>query len=689
MPSYAAHEAPLATDQSLLVRAPKRYKTKNATTFNRARRANREDYDFEQIKTPYGKLFKAMDTTIQAKPSVLKTITIKYVCPLALLWLLCQESAVYFELLQHHAVVQPDKQWVSPVYGTEAPPGGRAVVYMDGVVPGNVHRPDPGRGYTAVYWQLMDMPPWLLRLSASWLDLCYVPKRILQKMPGGESQLATMVLRMLQGTDGFNFFETGILLQDKFLLRIDFGCWLNDADEHYNVCMSKGAQATKPCPCCQNVVGRVAVERLRPDSGLVHFTCSNCEKIVPYSPPELRQLFSHLGEQVAEGLGPTRFRKLMQLAGFTWSPHNVIVSDMSLHANLPESIYWDWMHTLCSSSGVGQYELNQLIRRIRRLSPDQNIDLAIETFVKDHLVLPKAHRTQVLRNLNLKERIVDKRGRHFRGFASEVLCLIVAIGLWCQMFLVPKNLLIEEVRCFQLLGRILYILRMGPTAVRKVQLLHRLIVEHQELYLRLYKDEAKPKIHYLLHIPGCIARFCVNLSCFVTERRHKLGKQIAMYSFRGFENTLLRRGFRGTLNFYKVDNNLRATHLLGNVKILTASDEADLRQAGVLTREEQAIACRCSNEASMESFGSMHTGDLFFFKDGARLSVAFAEKFFTNLDGDVLVKCRSLRHEGGIVFSDASAAVAYVPGSSLVSLLPYLKYLPGKICIVASADTVP
>ena len=100
----------------------------------------------------------------------------------------------------------------SPAGGPEAEPGARIVLYMDGVVPGNVHRPDPGRAYTSVYWQFLDMPFWMLRNSNLWLDLCCVPKRLLKKLPGGSSQLATLALRMFKGPGDLNFFDAGLLI---------------------------------------------------------------------------------------------------------------------------------------------------------------------------------------------------------------------------------------------------------------------------------------------------------------------------------------------------------------------------------------------------------------------------------------------------------------------------------------------
>jgi RNA-splicing ligase RtcB len=48
------------------------------------------------------------------------------------------------------------------------------------------------------------------------------------------------------------------------------------------------------------------------------------------------------------------------------------------------------MHTIVSSGGVGQYELNQLVRRIRGLSPGHNVDESIEHFLKTLVTFPKA-----------------------------------------------------------------------------------------------------------------------------------------------------------------------------------------------------------------------------------------------------------------------------------------------------------
>jgi hypothetical protein len=653
-------------------------------------KAFKDEYElFAKVDTPHGSLLKDMDTGVEAKPG--RNLFIKYVCPLALLWLLCNKSDRWLELVQKHAIVKPEQQWVSPVGGPEAEPGGRLILYMDGVVPGNVHRPDPGRAYTSVYWQFLDMPHWILRNSMFWLDLCCVPKRLLRKLPGGESQLATLALRMFKGAGDLNYFEMPMEITERLRIRFDFACFLNDADEHYNVCMAKGAQGTKPCPCCMNVVGRVQPAEVLPGSGLVHFTSTDCQRMIPYSSEDLRALIAFLGEQIATGLSSTEVRKLTQLAGFSYSPYHLLMSDMALHADLPESIYWDWMHTILSSSGVAQYELNQLLRRIRRLNPGEDIYSSIETFLKQHVVFPKAQRMSTLLNLDLKERVKDKNGKHIRAFASEMILLVVGIGMWCCIFLTPNNLLQVEVRCFELLGRIVYILRMGPQAVKKALLLQRLIVEHQKLFLRLYPLEAKPKLHYLLHIPGCLHRFGVNLSCFATERRHKIGKGIAAFSFKNFQLTILRRSLRQMFRTVTDRTDLRPNNLLGTAKPVPDADLELLRALGLWT-EEETEETLVSMKASLVHVGEINRGDLFVAKHGSHFEIGMASRFFTlspkDFDGEVTVECEVLRHEGGITYRlpPAQEGLTYVHGSLVVGLVPYLSWEAHVFHIVASAD---
>ena len=96
-----------------------------------------------------------------------------------------------------------------------------------------------------------------------------------------------------------------------------------------------------------------------------------------------------------------------------------------------------------------------------------------------------------------------------------MLGIVLLIALWLELTFVPENVLPEETKCLLLLGRILYLLRSGDDVLSQLPLLQKLILDHHDLFVKLYPEEAKPKVHHLVHIPVLIARFGKNLSCFV------------------------------------------------------------------------------------------------------------------------------------------------------------------------------
>ena len=60
-------------------------------------------------------------------------------------------------------------------------------------------------------------------------------------------------------------------------------------------------------------------------------------------------------------------KELQQVHGFTFNENSLLMSDMAAMANLPDSTFWDWMHCIVASGGVGQHELNQFLRRVEKI----------------------------------------------------------------------------------------------------------------------------------------------------------------------------------------------------------------------------------------------------------------------------------------------------------------------------------
>ncbi len=89
------------------------------------------------------------------------------------------------------------------------------------------------------------------------------------------------------------------------------------------------------------------------------------------------------------------------------------------------------------------------------------------------------------------------------------------------MVVKPTGVLPRHTLCFERLAEMVALLRTGDEVVDKLTELHRLIHEHHILFLEVYGDCAKPKLHYLRHCFRNILDFKKNLNCFATERKHK------------------------------------------------------------------------------------------------------------------------------------------------------------------------
>ena len=368
---------------------------------------------------------------------------------------------------------------------------------MDETRPGNVLRPDLARSYLAVYWCFMDLPGWFLASLPGWNFLAFVPLKCLKKMPGGDSQLTRDILRIfwpagnrhptLPDPDAAqqhpDFSTPGAFLTcgptqpgDALGLRnaiwvlvAVFACIVGDEKALTAIAYGKGPQATVPCYCCRNVMGRIKPEDVPAQSGLVHFSSGDFARIVLHTPATMRELYDDCESQrvlVGHGVTQTQYRKQLQSFGINVSPHSLMASDMAELAQLPDSLFWDWMHTLVASSGTAQHELNQLLRRIRQFVPLT----ALEEFQK-LIVFPTREKPAKL-SLDDRLKTRNKNDSFFRGFASEVVQWVVVVGLFCEVELGVEAAaaLHGELQCFQLLGRIIFLLRLGSECAENVAL---------------------------------------------------------------------------------------------------------------------------------------------------------------------------------------------------------------------------
>jgi hypothetical protein len=402
---------------------------------------------------------------------------------------------------------------------------------------------------------------------------------------------------------------------------------------------------------------------------------------------EVRDVFAELAEKwllhQRNLLSKTAFNKVQLHLGWNYSMgRSLLSSDMAARANLPEAVYYDWMHTLVSSGGCAQYHISQLVRRICSESEDSDASLALMDKMRNEVVWPKA--SPKLSSLILKERMPRKPNGPVRMFAAETLQMMVFLGLYCQMVLVPQRKLVPEVECFLLMGRILYLLRSGATAVAKVDLLWQLVLEHHDKFAGLYPKCAKIKLHLLLHIPGQLRKLGVNLSCFAAERKHKASKSVAAFAFRQWCHTMLRRTLISDLKLLAQPGSLEPYFMLDAKAIDWALCIAGGGPAGQL-----ALQGATETSAALRTpFGTMWRKDLVALVAGPGFEVGFVEEFLKVREGRILASVAVLGRRSEAVYGLGPArSQKLVPAETLRGPFPYLPLGNNTIFLVASADT--
>ena len=180
-------------------------------------------------------------------------------------------------------------------------------------------------------------------------------------------------------------------------------------------------------------MGRCRPEDIPCGSRMVHFTCSDLARLSRHTPEGLRAAYAMLGDQAAQvgaRLSKSAYGHQETNLGFTYSKYGLLASDMAIVANVPESIYRDWMHIVAASGGVGQFEINQYILRIGKLWPLHILD--------DFRQLVRFPPSQG-HTCKFQDRVVAEPDAHIKAFAAETVPMFVVLGIWTQKMLLEPG----------------------------------------------------------------------------------------------------------------------------------------------------------------------------------------------------------------------------------------------------------
>ena len=548
------------------------------------------------IETPYGNVVRAF--TVAGADGAEATAWMA--CPFALLSHLCEASPQMGDVLANALATRV----------------GRACLYIDDVKPGNIKHPDLARTYTAVYWAVMDLPDWMLHRveSIGWLPVLYVLQQDLQNAKVTASALMNAVVKHFWSSMGHNLETVGMRIHTSSgmaHIRIRLQCFLSDEKAIKEVFCVKGASGSKPCCSCFNVVGRISPHRVR--AGLVHFSDYDLSKCVPLTAETFATAARRVQEMAAAG---NSIKEVEQALGLSYEPGGLAFDREGLSiARLPETVYWDWQHSLVASGGVAQYQLNQFVRKLIA-SGISRADL--DAFAKT--VKWPRNSTKLPKNF-FQKRVVRKPGKHLRAFANETLSATDVLHFFSLLVLRPMGWKPDHVLSLELLIKIVSYIQHSANDRTILPLLEEALAQHHVTYLALYGDCAKPKLHYMRHVPQCIRRHGKTLSCFSSERRHKKSKQKAAFCYKNVCKSMLAYDILDLQRRVTVgrEHCLEATILQEPASSCEVAEEW-------FSKLFQTVSVKASRGISTAR-GSYWRKDLLLWKEGASVHVGTTEHF--------------------------------------------------------------
>lgn len=468
----------------------------------------------------------------------------------------------------------------------------RLIVYIDELCPGNPLRPEKARTLQSIYYVFVDFPAWVLQRSDCWQLFGVLKSTIAASLPGGVSGLMKRVMHILFAASGPSF-STGTLIvvddRTELVCRALFAGFLCDEKAHKEILSVKGASGTKPCVTCMNVVRLIDVSK---DDYLRDITCSRLDELRYHTDASFYEMIDELRTQEPL-LSKRKFESLQQAMGILHDPDSLLYDDSLREIIKPVThCLRDWCHVLCSGGAAGT-EIALLLQVLQ----DNGVQLQQIAKYTEAFTLPKS-RGKVPRDWLTKNRIGEEQMR--TPSASAHITMVSLLRCFLEDVVEPTGILLQHTQCFKLLSAIMDRLCAGADgAMRFVDELKVLIQTHHALFVVLYADSVKPKLHNLLHLPENMESLGKLVACWVTERKHRSIKSAALHSFRHVETTVTVDIVNRMTELYIEDEHLFSRNsMIGGTSVSTSGFNIDV---------SNAMRCAC---------GELHAGDLVRFASG-------------------------------------------------------------------------
>ena len=295
----------------------------------------------ENMHTPYGPMMQTFECCGE---------TYKCIHPCAILWAATQACPAASEFYHKHLCKASHA---------------RIAINFDEARLGNILRPDAGRSFQSFSWTLMDLPRWFRVRIAGWFPFAFLPSG---QIGGKDMSLALCaMLRMFFAQDGgFNLDSVGIdsTVPDghAYVFKARADTLIADMKAIDEVLCLKGPSSYRPCGAsCHNVVGYIKQIPAGLADELVHYRCTDPRRFRQHSHRSFCEQADRL-EHAKLTESPKDFHQLEKACGLVYTPRGLPWDKyLREYLNIPEMVFFDSMHCLTASGGLGQYAINRFV----------------------------------------------------------------------------------------------------------------------------------------------------------------------------------------------------------------------------------------------------------------------------------------------------------------------------------------
>ena len=440
-------------------------------------------------------------------------------------------------LLQHY--VRESAHFRSLIAGAlqNSPDGKlRLILTEDEITPGNVFR--GSRKLHAWYYSFREFGLHL-RCEQSWICCALLQSSI---VPLVVDELTCVVKELLSSmfTKPLVNFSVGVPVELENWPRLVTALLedLHDADAMRGKWSIMGAGGVRPCMLCMTMFkkGHSASAVRAEFTDLTDLCWKNVEKYQA-TDKDIWDAQDHLLELHAAGLNG-QCKKMETLLGMHCRPKGILACKELRPFVRPSKSTYDSMHCLYSS-GIADTEITLLCETLAALKFDfKKINDICNSWLPKHRLLI--------------------RPDGVKGGAGDVLRAVPVLRYVVEKFIKPKGLLPEQIASFQALADVVKQLQkmklLSSVPDSAADELQRLMELHFDAFKVAYDtDKIVPKHHYSMHIPSQVKWLGIVVDTFVTERKHRLAKEVAEHYDKSKAVKLLELHMVSRVNLLQLD----------------------------------------------------------------------------------------------------------------------------------------